>query len=190
MLFLNKTSFSLKAACNDSLAFRNCWQNVLRKQTKCAFVGVCTYYRSEHVGEQVHNYTNMQSQIQIHLRSYLCTHEMWLCVGGSVHAWAQRHLKTTSPHWKLIFMLFSQSAKTRECVGSSMFDPPGSQPSYPGIWLRIQVDFTPPGGNREGDGRSSPCSSWSVRTSLRLLWQRLIDLTCVRMKENSKSLRE
>lgn len=90
--------------------------------------------------------------------SYLCTHEMWPCVGWLVRAWARRHLKTTSPHWKQIFVLFSQNAKTRQCVGSSMFDPSGSQCSYLSIWLCIQAGVIPPGGNKRGDGGSSSCS--------------------------------
>lgn len=102
------------------------------------------------------------------LYNHISTHMTCNCVGWLVQAWAHRHLKTTSPHWKLIFMLLSQCAKTGDCVGGSVFDPPHRQSLYLGLQLCFQVIFYPCEQERRGDMAGQIQLTRSVRRSQRL----------------------
>lgn len=152
------------------------------------FVWVCSDYKTVHAGGHVHNCTNTPSHIQTHLKSYLCTQKMWPCVGWLVRARSHRHLKTTSPHWQLIFMLFSQKMLKPEIVWEALcLTPPlpCSQSSYLSIWLCIQSGFIPPGENRVGRWQVKSGLSRSVRMSLRLFrQQRWVDLVFAYWRED------
>lgn len=129
----------------------------------------------ENVGEQVSSCIehaesdpNLSPIISEHMR---CDH-VWA-------GWCRlRHLHTSSPHWRLIFTLFSHNAKPRECVGSFIFDLPWSRPLYLCCRLCIQVGFHPAGRSRGYRWQVESMLFGSVSTSWRLARHWLIDLVC------------
>lgn len=170
-------------------AFTNCCQNVLKNSGECkrGCVDLLQYSTCRRT-----SCTNMQSQIQIHLQSYHsyhCMHEMRLYAGWLGQARTHSHLKTFSPPWNRIFMLFSQNAKSGECVGSFMFAPPSSsQSSYLSIWLCALADFIPSGREEKGWWLDKALLSWSQEIIQRHRdKQWLIDLNCMRAKENGNT---
>lgn len=117
------------------------------------------------------------------ISNHISTHMTCNCVGWLVQAWAHRRLKTTSPRWKLIFMLLSQRAKTGDCVGGSVFDPPHRQSLYLGLRLCFQVIFYPCEQEQRGDMAGQVQLTRSVRKSLRhsgwliscvCIWQEMV----------------
>lgn len=66
-------------------------------------------------------------------------------------------------------MPLSQRAKTGDCVGGSVFDPPRRQSLYFGLRLCFQVIFYPCEQEQSGDVAGQVQLTTSVRRSLRLL---------------------
>lgn len=154
-----------------------------------ASVGVWIYYRTVHVGEQVVLTCRVRSIFIYNRITHITACMKCDCLQVGWGKLEHSHLKTFSPPWNWIFLLFSQNAKSGECVGSFMFAPPSSsQSSYLSIWLCALADFIPSGREEKGWWLDKALLSWSVEVIQRHRdKQWLIDLNCMRAKENGNT---